>query len=167
MYLQRPDEPSGGSRFLLALSLSTVTALAVAAPLAFKAITVDSDLGGQDAEVSDVTEMSTTTTAPPSGPQIGPKVRSPLAKLPIRPGLPSDFQEETTTATRAATAPAATVPTTVATTALTPTTTATTTSSSTSETTVTSTSSTSALSTSSTPPSSSTSIALDAGPSVP
>ncbi len=114
MYLQRPDEKSGGSRFLLALSLSTVTAFAVAAPLAFKAVAVDSDIGGQDADVSGVTESSTTTTAPPSGPQIGPKVRSPQAKLPIGPGLPSDYPLESTTE-QATTAPIRTATTVAAT----------------------------------------------------
>jgi hypothetical protein len=43
MYLQRPGEQSGRGRFWLALSLSTVTAAAVAAPLALKAVSVESE----------------------------------------------------------------------------------------------------------------------------
>lgn len=41
MYHRRPTNVSGRSRFLLALSLSTVTAAAVAAPLVFNAMQVD------------------------------------------------------------------------------------------------------------------------------
>lgn len=41
MYLHRPGEAASRSRFWLALSLSTVTAAAVAAPLALKAVSYD------------------------------------------------------------------------------------------------------------------------------
>jgi hypothetical protein len=41
MYLERPSDKSGRGRFWLALSLSTVTAAAVAAPLALKAVSVE------------------------------------------------------------------------------------------------------------------------------
>ena len=43
MYLQRPGEAAGRGRFWLALSLSTVTAAAVAAPLALTAVNYDSE----------------------------------------------------------------------------------------------------------------------------
>ena len=42
MYLHRPKEDPSRGRFLLALTLSTVTAAAVAAPLALSAVRVDS-----------------------------------------------------------------------------------------------------------------------------
>lgn len=169
MYLQRPDEKSGGSRFLLALSLSTVTAFAVAAPLAFKAVAADSDVGGQDADVSGIIESSTTTTAPPSGPQIGPKVRSPQAKLPIGPGQPSDYPVESTADVEPATTAPTSPPMTAATT-ITSTTSVTVPSTSSTETTGGSTSSTeqtSTIPTSTSAPSASTTIDLDASSSQP
>jgi len=91
MYLHRPEEPSGRRRFLLALSLSTATAVVVAAPLALKAASVDTPIGGADSEVSDFSpSSSSTSTTIPLGPQIGRNTKSSGANLPIGPGDPSD-----------------------------------------------------------------------------
>lgn len=51
MNLPTPTDARNRSRFWLALSLSTVTALAVTVPLAFRAAGADSSQGGPAAEV--------------------------------------------------------------------------------------------------------------------
>jgi hypothetical protein len=63
MYLQRPGEAAGRGRFWLALSLSTVTAAAVAAPLALKAVSVDAERDPA-AQIGGNTVPSTTPESP-------------------------------------------------------------------------------------------------------